>query len=116
MALEVLILSWGAKTKLAERPKRLKVHIAEPGKKEKRKPLRIRVVEPSKKEEKRIMKLKAVELTQAEKDSRIKEVIETFWKKKGEASMDEIVSEAAKHGIDRRDVERFIDSEKSEAV
>ena len=141
VVMEVTMLALVAKTKLAERPKveriklrvpeekpelikvrvaepgrkekeRLKVRIAEPGKKVKPELFKIRVVEPGIREEKRIMKFKAVELTQAEKEGRIKEVIETFWKKKGEASMDEVVGEAAKHGIDRRDVERFIESEK----
>ncbi len=129
VTVDVLILVWILKTRLAELPKtkRLKLSVKEPGKGEtKPKLLKVRVAEPGKKEEKpkllklraaepeeeKKLKVRAVELSPAEKEGRIKEIIDKFWAEKGEASMDEVVRESAKYGITKRDVEKYIEDEK----
>lgn len=87
VGVEVLILLWGLKMKLAERPKieriklrvaegpkpeRIKLRVAELGRKEKERRVKLRVVEPGKKEKKHRIKLRVAEPTQAEKKRRTK--------------------------------------------
>lgn len=114
---EVLVVLWMVKMRLVERPpkpKLLKVGVVEPGQKGKKpKLLKIRAAEPARKgKEPKLVKLRAVGLTPAEKERRIKKIIDSLWAKRGEASMDEIVNAAAKQGIDKRDVEKFLEHEK----
>lgn len=132
IGMEILLVAWIARTRLSEMPKvagagkKVKLKVSEPGKAEKPKLLKVRVAEPGKKEEKpkllklraaepeeeKKLKVRAVELSPAEKEGRIKEIIDKFWAEKGEASMDEVVRESAKYGITKRDVEKYIEDEK----
>lgn len=94
------------------KPGLVKLRAVEPAQKSKDQKIKLRIIEPGKKDDERRIKLRVAELSPDEKERRIKEIVRVLWAKKGEASMDEVADEAAKQGIGKRDIEKFIENEK----